>query len=63
MLQDWERSFEDRLGGRLVIGRMFFLEDNWMGYDVLKSKFPRLFSLLASKDAKLFRCRDWVNNV
>ena len=34
-----------------------------MGFGDLKSRFPRLFSLSVVKDAKLFRCGDWVSNI
>jgi len=58
------RTFGNRFKWVVGNGReVFFWKDNWVGFSDLKSRFPRLFSLSVVKDAKLFRCGDWVNNI
>jgi len=40
-----------------------FWEDNWEGFDALKCRFSRFFSLDANKDVSLSDCGVWENNV
>jgi len=64
MSEMWGGKFEDCFNWEVGNGREFRLwENKWVGSGVLKCRIPRLFSLSANKEACLFDCGVWVNNV
>jgi len=62
--EGWGRSFED--GFKWKVGDekdISFWEDSWLGSDVLKRVFLRLFSLCSAKDAKVAELGSWSDGV
>jgi len=53
-MEEWGRNFGGFLEWALGNGnKILFWHDVWMGYEALKSRFPRLFYLSNNKDAFL----------
>jgi len=60
--EGWGKSFEDEIEWKVGDGRdISFWEDGWLGCDVLKRVFPRLFSLCLAKNAKVAELESWCN--
>ncbi|XP_068491914.1 uncharacterized protein [Phaseolus vulgaris] len=63
-LEKWGTNFEDGFKWEVGNGKSIkFWEDRWVGNDILKNKFPRLFSLCVEKDVSLEHCGFWANSV
>ena len=62
--EGWGRNFEDRVEWKVGDGKdIYFWEDNWLGSDALKKEFPRLFSLILVKDAKVAELGSWSDGM